>query len=138
MIDDKDEMIQKIDRLLGWFEKKLDLELFGRRSVPHEGYIYWAGVGENLGAEIYGKGKDFARPVLIYKKLGTYHFMGIPLTSKEHVVSWYVHFKHEVRDEYAVLSQAKVMSIKRLYRRIGRVDDADFARIRAGFLNLYK
>ena len=94
--EEKLEKIAKIDRLLSWFETKLDLELYGRESIPHEGYLYWAGVGENLGAEIYGK------------------------------------------DEYAVLAQARVMSIKRLYRRIGRIDDADFARIRKGFVNLYK
>lgn len=136
--EEKLEKIAKIDRLLSWFETKLDLELYGRESIPHEGYLYWAGVGENLGAEIYGKGKNFARPVLIYKKLGAYHFMGVPLTSKKHVGSWYVHFKHAGKDEYAVLAQARVMSIKRLYRRIGRIDDADFARIRKGFVNLYK
>ena len=45
--------------------------------------IYWTKLGQNIGYETYGKGVEFLRPVLIYKKLGNFSFLGIPLTSKE-------------------------------------------------------
>ncbi|MBR3055816.1 type II toxin-antitoxin system PemK/MazF family toxin [Candidatus Saccharibacteria bacterium] len=120
-----------------WNNVKINLELHGRQPNPSQGEIWWAGVGKNLGAEIYGKSNRFARPVLIYKKLSRHNFMGIPLTSKEHEGSWYISFCHNGKKETAMLHQARVMSMKRLYRGIGEIDDADYERIRAGFAELY-
>lgn len=41
------------------------------------------------------------------------------------------------KKQIAVVGDAKTMSVKRLYRMIGKIDDADYASIKAGFLNLY-
>lgn len=127
----------KEERLRDWIEEKIQIELNGRQPNFHEGEIYWAGVGENVGAEIYGKGDNFARPVLIYKKLGRYNFLAIPLTSKEHGGSWYVDFVHRGKNQVAVLSQIRVLSPKRLYRKMGQIDDEDFKKIREAFKELY-
>ena len=110
-------------------EKKLQL--------VRNGEIWWVGVGENVGVEINGKSEYFSRPVLVLKKLSRYGFMGIPITSQKHKGSWYVSFKFKDRTETAVLSQAKVFSISRLYSRPGHVPDTDLEKIRNGFLTLY-
>lgn len=47
-----------------------------------EGDIWWVSVGYNIGNEVYGKGKLFARPVLILKKFNKYQFLGIPFSSQ--------------------------------------------------------
>ena len=86
---------------------------------------------------MYGKDADFARPIIIYKKLSRYHFLAIPLTSREHEGSWYVSFLHRGKKQIAVLSQVRVLSLKRLYRKIGQIDDADFERIKKAFRKLY-
>ena len=64
--------------------------------------------------------------------------MAVPLSSKHHEGSWYVSFTHQGKQEIAVVGDAKVMSTKRLYRMIGRIDDADYKRIKEGFLKLYE
>ncbi|MBQ8156461.1 type II toxin-antitoxin system PemK/MazF family toxin [Candidatus Saccharibacteria bacterium] len=120
-----------------WARKKVELEFNGRQTNFHEGEIYWAGIGQNIGSEIYGKGDGFARPVLIYRKLGKYNFLAIPLTSKEHVGTWYISFYHRGRKETAVLSQIRVLSPKRLYRKMGQIDNADYIKIRKAFRKLY-
>lgn len=63
--------------------------------------------------------------------------MSVPLTSQPKAGNWYVKFKYQQRNSYAVLAQARVMSIYRLYDRIGEVGKTDFERIKTGFVNLY-
>lgn len=120
-----------------WNNVKTHLELHGRQPNPSQTEIWWAGVGRNLGTEIHGKNNRFARPVIIYKKLSRYSFMAIPLTSKEHAGSWYVTFSQNGILETAMLHQAKTMNVKRLYSRIGRIDDEDMKKIRQAFIELY-
>ncbi len=54
------------------------------KEIPfyHEREIYWVYLGQNIGTEIYGKGKDHMRPVLVLKKFRN-SFLGVPLTSSE-------------------------------------------------------
>ena len=120
-----------------WNIVKMQLELHGRQPNPAQGEIWWAGVGRNLGTEMNGKNNRFARPILIYKKLSRYSFMAIPLTSKEHEGTWYVKFFQNGISETAMLHQAKTMSVKRLYSRIGKIDEDDMVRIRRAFAKLY-
>lgn len=64
-----------------WIEVKSDLHETAVVRRIKEGEIWWCAIGENVGVEINGKSKTFARPVLILRKLGKYSFMSIPLTS---------------------------------------------------------
>lgn len=45
--------------------------------------IYWLNVGQNIGYEVFGKGSDFLRPVLVFRKFSKDSFLGVPLTSVE-------------------------------------------------------
>ena len=102
-----------------------------------EGEIWWCSVGQNVGVEINGKGKVFTRPVLVYKKLSCFGFMGIPLTSKEHAGSWYVGFSFKNRLSMAALAQARVFSTSRLHKKMGALPENDFRLIQDGFKRLY-
>lgn len=102
-----------------------------------EGEIWWCGVGKNVGVEIAGKNIAFSRPVLVYKKLNRISFLAIPLSTKKKQGSWYIPFRFRGKNETAVLSQIKIMSVYRLYDKIGEVDETDFAKIKKGFINLY-
>ena len=106
-------------------------------QLVRQGEIWWVGVGENVGVEINGKSEFFSRPVLVLKKLSRYGFMGIPLTTQEHFGSWYVPFEFQDKREIAVLSQARVYSVSRLYSRVGQVPDSDLEMVRRGFIELY-
>ena len=130
-------IIATAEEFAKWNKLKTHLELYGRQPNPSQGEIWWAGVGKNLGSEINGKNEVFSRPILVYKKLSRYKFMAIPLTSQDHVGSWYVEFAQNGKRQIAVLSVAKNMSIKRLYSRVGKIDDEDMRKIRDAFVRLY-
>ena len=73
----------------GWnmVKKRLD------RAYYHfefsEGEIWWGSVGVNIGNEQNGKGKNFCRPVLVYKKINKNLFYGIPFThTPQHKTFW--------------------------------------------------
>ena len=71
-----------VEEFNNWNDVKIELDLHGRQPKIAEGQIWWAGVGKNIGAEVYGKNERFARPVLIFRKLGGMNFMAIPLSTK--------------------------------------------------------
>lgn len=107
------------------------IEFFKERQV------WWCSVGMNVGNEIYGKGKFFSRPVVIFKKLSNKHFLGIPLTTKVKAGSWYVKFRHKDEDSTALLNQIRVFDKKRLISSMGELDDQDFSRLKSAFKNIY-
>ena len=123
--------------LQSWFEIKERRHHQRKFQKINEGEVWWTAVGENIGVEINGKSEYFSRPVIIFKKLSNHGFMGIPLTSQFHSGSWYVQFPFQDQFVYAVLSQARVFSVKRLYDRIGQIDGNDLARIKSKLRNLY-
>ncbi len=117
-----------------WNEEKKKLHENGNLRTVNEGEIWWCAMGENIGVEINGKGTDFIRPILVLRKLSKFGFIGIPLTSQYHDGTWYAHFRFKGRDEYAVFAQMRNISVKRLYRNMGRADDGDLKAIRKGLI----
>jgi len=53
----------------GWMKLKEKLHYRKTLRSFNDGDIWWCGLGENVGSEICGKGKEFLRPVVIVKKL---------------------------------------------------------------------
>lgn len=121
----------------GWIIIKDKIHDNGKIRVIRNGEIWWCAVGENVGTEICGKGKIFARPVLILRKLNKYSFIGVPLTSKHHKGSWYVTFDFKNRLQTAIVSQVENISVFRLYNKIGEVPDSDLESVRDGLFNLF-
>ena len=121
----------------GWIKIKEDIHDAKVVRSINEGEIWWCRIGENVGSEICGKGKNFLRPVLIVKKLSKYNFIGVPLTSKEHVGSWYVEFVFKNNKEYAVMSQVENVSVYRLFYKMGRVPASDLNRVLIGLMSLF-
>lgn len=122
----------------GWIVIKKKLHNDKKIRLMREGEIWWCGIGENVGSEICGKGKTFARPVLIVRKLGRYNFIGVPLTSKSHSGSWYVNFEFQGKKQIAVVAQVENISVYRLYSKIGRVPNSDLESVRGGLIDLLK
>ena len=124
-------------KFMDWIRLKAKIHFHGIYRNMKEGDVWWCSMGENIGVEINGKHEYFLRPVLVYKKLSRFGFMGIPLTSQPHIGSWYVRFVFQGRVEYGVLSQARVFSAFRLYRKMGAVSDPDMMLLKEGFKKLY-
>lgn len=121
-----------------WFllKKRLDNHDY---SPPHvtEGDMWWCSVGENVGIEISGKSSNFTRPIIVLKKFGRLGFLGIPTTTKKRTGSWYVSFVHKGVGETAMLSQARVLSYKRLDKRMGTLDGTDFKNVKEAYIRLF-
>lgn len=91
----------------------------------------------NIGDEVYGKGQYFSRPVLVYKKLTSTTFLGLPITTREKVGSWYIEFVLNGMRRWALLNQVRVFDSRRLQERIGELTEPDRRVIRDRFVEFY-
>jgi len=129
-----DDFVKKFKE---WFVVKIELSNQKSPTFFKQGELWWCSVGMNLGEEIFGKGRKFTRPVLVFKKFTSDSFMGLPLTSKEKRGSWYVEIVHAEKKSWVILNQARILDRKRLTNRIGTLDDAELNRVKEDFLKFY-
>ena len=101
--------------------------------------IYWANIGENIGFEQNGKGDDFMRPLLIFKKFSNNMFFGIPLsTQSKKEGSFFFEFTFETDTiSTALIVQGKLFDAKRLDRKIGKIAIEDFEKLKVKFKELF-
>lgn len=126
-------------RFLEWIGLKENLHNKDHRPpFVSEGDIWWCSLGENVGSEINGKSHQFSRPVIIYKKLAHGFYFVIPTSTKLREGSWYVSFRHKDKETVACLQQARSIDFKRLWSKLGTLDDTDFEKVKEGFHELYK
>jgi len=101
--------------------------------------IYWANIGENIGFEQNGKGDNFMRPLLVFKKFSNNMFFGIPLSTqikKEGSFFFEFSFK-ENKISTALIVQGKLFDVKRLDRKIGKISIEDFDKLKLKFKGLF-
>lgn len=125
------------DKFLDWIILKEKLHRISRIRSFHEGEIWWCSIGKNVGVEIDGKNNDFSRPVLVLRKLNKLSFLAVPLTTQFHDGSWYAQFSFKNKEQFAVLSQIRVLSVARLNRKMGVLPESDYNLIQNKFCNLY-
>ena len=126
-------------RFLEWI--KLKEKLYSKEHIPplfKEGEIWWSYFGENVGTEINGKGDFLTRPIVVLKKYDRHSFLAIPLTTQSKEGTWFLTFTHNKKTQTAVLSQARIISYKRLKERVGKVDSIDYDNIKKAFSDLQK
>ena len=73
-----------------WNSIKKDLDKRDKKFFFKDGEIWWMSVGLYVAKESCGKGIIFKRPVLVLKKLSSDTFIGLPLSSKEKIGSWFI------------------------------------------------
>jgi len=127
-----------IKRFLEWISLKEKIHMYTHQPpFVSVGDIWWASVGDNIGQEINGKGKDFTRPVYVYKKLSHNFYLVIPMTSKIKIGSWYVGICQGGKDVTVCLHQIRVIDHRRLTVKVGKVGEIDQLAIRKRFFDLY-
>lgn len=103
-----------------WNEVKKKISKNHNSLSVKVGRIYWVKIGLNIGNEVYGKGKDYARPVLVINKLfdsaGNKIFLGVPLSSKiyKNTNKYRYVFNSNKGLQSALLSQIRVFDNKRI------------------------
>ncbi len=120
-----------------WSQIKQRINFKKEDVLFKQGEIWWCSLGLNLGEEIYGKGLRFTRPVLIFRKLTHSSFVGLPLTTRSNVGTWYVEIIFKGAKNWIMLNQTRSMDKKRLTRRIGTLDDVQFSLVKRRFIEFY-
>ena len=114
-----------------WNIVKSKLHKNGKLPSIKEREVWWCSVGENIGTEINGKKERFNRPVLVFRKLSRFGFIGIPLTSKnkDKFPEWYAKFTFKDTTEWAALCQIRYFSASRVHNKMGSISKSDFQTI---------
>jgi mRNA interferase MazF len=117
---------------IAWMAAKANLNSLCARPIGYKKRDVWiCSIGENIGNEEDGKGKLFARPVLILRKYGAEMCLVAPLSTTPRRDWFHYPFDgHTGKTSVALLSQLRVIDSARLRRKIGKADNKDFEEIR--------
>lgn len=102
-----------------------------------EGDIWWLNIGKNIGSEINGKSLQFSRPAVILKKLSHGFYLVAPTTTKVKSGSWYVSIHHKGIDMFICLHQIRTIDFRRLFSKLGTLEENEKQSVRFGFAKLY-
>lgn len=115
---------------IDWIYAKIRIDEKERKiNSIKEGEVYWCSLGKNIGDEENGKGYDFRRPVLIFKKFNNNIFWGVPMSTKNKESKYYVRVLLKDVEQSAMISQLRILDTKRLDLYIGYISKSDFIKI---------
>lgn len=113
-----------------WNMKKKKLDKNKRDLLFKEGEIWWCSLGVNIGEEVYGKGENFRRPVVILKKLSHNSCIVMPTSTKKREGSWYHHLNVQDKDRFVLMHQIRFISANRLYVRESTLSRDEFTALK--------
>lgn len=120
-----------------WNTAKKELHDKKGRPFFHEREIWWSSLGNNIGFEQDGKGLDFSRPVLVFKKFNNEICWVIPITTQVKKGKFYVEIMlGDNKLRAAILSQIKLMDAKRFQEKLGSISCEDFNNIKTAMVHL--
>jgi mRNA-degrading endonuclease toxin of MazEF toxin-antitoxin module len=100
-------------------KKSLESNIEGPNRFLKEGEAWMSLVGKNIGWEQNGTGIRFSRPVLILRVFNNHMFWAVPLSSRQKSLDFYFNFTDPLNQRVsAILAQMKLMSVKRLERKM--------------------
>lgn len=108
--------------LWNWLKQRLHK----RSQAPYfkKGEIRWASIGQNVGSESFGKGENFARPVLILQKFYNHSAFVIPLSTKIRENDYYLSFCDKAGNvQCALIPQARYLDGRRIYSKVSSVSE---------------
>lgn len=113
-----------------WNKRKKDIHASEFKGFVHEREIWWCSLGMNVGDEEDGKNDMFERPILVLKKFNMNIVLSVPFTIRVKENKYYFSFEHEGTRFAVVLSQLRLISTKRLTRRVRKIDHTLFNAIK--------
>ena len=120
-------------RFVEWTKLKIKLHLSDKEKEVYfrKREIWWVSLGVNIGHEQEGKHNNFERPILVLRKFNKHLLWAVPLTSKiKEDNPYYYQFQLDGEESSAILSQLRVLSSKRLIRKIGMFPEEHYEKIR--------
>lgn len=117
-----------------WHNKKVLIDESKKRPGFHEREVWWCAIGVNVGFEQDGGGKDFLRPIIIFKKFNNEIFWAIPLTHTKKNTKFYFQFMIEKGiSSTGILSQIRLTDASRLSHKLGDMSISDFEELKKKF-----
>ncbi|MCK4554480.1 type II toxin-antitoxin system PemK/MazF family toxin [Candidatus Parcubacteria bacterium] len=113
-----------------WHKLKSDLHKQKRAVYFRKKEIWWCSLGLNIGFEQDGKNNNFERPILVLRKFNNDILLVLPLTSRNKTGKYYFQIRYNDKTYSIILSQIRLISSKRLLRRIKKIDRDIFEEIR--------
>ena len=89
----------------------------------HAREVWWCSLGLNIGHEQDGKHAAFERPVLVLRKFNRESVLVVPITSQLKRTPYHVRFIHDGIEYTVIISQVRLLSTRRLRRRIFRMPE---------------
>jgi mRNA-degrading endonuclease toxin of MazEF toxin-antitoxin module len=122
-----------------WNIEKQNLERNKRSElIFHAREIWWCSIGVNLGDEQDGKNRLYERPVLVLRKFNNKVAWILPMTTKNKIGDYYYQLEHDGNVSSVILSQLKLVSVKRFRRLIRQISQYQFALIQDKVINLIR
>lgn len=109
-----------------WNKNKKELENAPIKKYVHPKEIWWCSLGLNLGAEIDGKNENFERPVIVMKVYNKETMVILPITTKQKEDQFHYKIQTAGKTVWVKLTQMRVISSKRLLRKVDIIDQASF------------
>ncbi len=121
-----------------WNDVKKNIEVNEDDIFFKERDIFWAKLGQNVGYEQNGKGEEFTRPVIVIKKYSKNMLLAIPISTALRDGNFFFQFPFKSKVNTALLVQNRLMSSKRLVKKIGKIDSENFTKLKEKLVDLIK
>ena len=116
------------NRVLKRMNQRKRLPLFSEREIW---MVAW---GVCSGSELDGKGENFGRPVLVYKKLNRRKFFAIPMSSRtKDLPGWHIYKKHSL-----VIEESRPLDANRLLKKKEKISVGEFEKVKNVFIDYFK
>jgi mRNA interferase MazF len=120
-----------------WNIKKKELENTGHNILSfHEREVWWSSIGLNLGDEQDGKNELFERPVLVLRKFNNKIAWVLPMSTKQRNGIYYHSLMYDGKVFTVLLSQMRLLSVKRFRRFIRKISPNQFKLIQRKMIDL--
>lgn len=118
-------------------KKRLDFQKETPGYFPKRGEVWMCILGKNIGYEQNGSGESFSRPVLVLTKFNNHMFWCVPLSTKQKAFDFYYNFTDpNMNNVSAILAQLRIMSVKRLRRKMYELPNRDVQVIRGMLIKM--
>ena len=123
----------------GWNKEKIIIHSRAKKILyPKIRQVWYIKLGVNIWHEADGKW-EYTRPVLIVKNIGSL-YRCIPLTSQDKLDKFHYAIcdtQWNWKKSRAMLSQAKIIDIKRFEEMLGYVSESEFQKIKKLLKDMY-
>ncbi len=117
----------------GWNKKKKNIDAkIPNKSWAKKGEVWWCDLGVNVGHEQDG-GKNFERPVFILEQHANYTCAVLPMTKSIRDNKFSLNLRSDGYSSSVLLDQIRLISNKRLSRKIRGQNMAVFRKVICAF-----